>query len=73
MCAIIAIATQHKWKVYQMDVKSTFLNGILKEEVYVDRQPNYEVSSEEYKVYRLKRALYGLNQAPQAWYNKNDS
>ena len=34
MCVVIAIASQHKWKVFQMDVKSTFLNGVLKEEVY---------------------------------------
>ena len=47
-----------------MDVKSTFLNGVLKEEVYVEQPPGYEVAGEENKVYRLKRALYGLKQAP---------
>ena len=56
-----------------MDVKSTFLNGVLKEEVYVEHPPSYEVIGEENKVYRLKRALYGLKQAPQAWYNRIDS
>ena len=60
VCAVIAIAAQHKWKVYQMDVKSAFLNGVLKEEVYVEQPPGYEVTGEENKVYKFKRALYGL-------------
>ena len=71
--AVIAIAAQHRWKVFQMDVKSAFLNGILKEEVYVEQPPGYEVAGEENKVYRLKRALYGLKQAPRAWYSRIDS
>ena len=56
-----------------MDVKSAFLNGVLKEEAYVEHPPSYEVACEENKVYRLKRALYGLKKAPRAWYNKIDS
>jgi hypothetical protein len=40
---LLAIAAQHKWKVYQMDVKSSFLNGVLEEEVYVDQPPGFEV------------------------------
>ena len=71
-CTIIAIAAQHKWKVYQMDGKSTFLNGVLKEEAYVEQPPGYEVVGEENKVYRLKRALYRLKQAPRAWYSRID-
>lgn len=70
---VIAIAAQHKWNVFQMDVKSAFLNGVLKEEVYVDQPPGYEVLSEEGKVYKLKRALYGLKQAQRAWYSRIDS
>ena len=73
MHAVIAIAAQHKWKVYQIDVNSAFLNGVLKEEVYVEQPPSYEVVGEENKVYRLKRALYGLKQAPKAWYSRIDS
>ena len=49
-----------------MDVKSAFLNGVLKEEVYVEKPPNYEVLGEEHKVYWLK-------QAPWAWYSRIDS
>ena len=56
-----------------MDVKSAFLNGVLKEEVYVEQPPSYEVVDEEQKMYRLKRALYGFKQAPRAWYSKIDS
>ena len=46
MRVVIEIAAQHKWKVFQMDVKSAFLNGILKEEVYVEQPPGYEVAGE---------------------------
>jgi hypothetical protein len=47
-----------------MDVKSTFLNGDLKEEVYVQQPPGFTVAGEEGKVYHLRKALYGLRQAP---------
>jgi hypothetical protein len=70
---LLAIAAQHKWHVYQMDVKSTFLNGFLEEEVYVDQPPGFEVQEHPTKVYRLKKALYGLKQAPRAWYRKIDT
>ncbi|KAG9454135.1 hypothetical protein H6P81_007039 [Aristolochia fimbriata] len=57
---LIALAVQNRWKIYQMDVKSAFLNGYLEEEVYVEQPPGYEKKGEEEKVYRLKKALYGL-------------
>jgi hypothetical protein len=56
-----------------MDVKSTFLNGILEEEIYVQQPPRYEIKGQEDKVYRLKKDLYELKQAPRTWYNKIDS
>ena len=56
-----------------MDVKIAFLNGVLKEELYVEQPSHYEVVGEEQKVYKLKRALYGLKKAPWAWYNRIDS
>ena len=56
-----------------MDVKLTFLNGILREEVYVQQPPGYQILGHEQKFYRLKKALYGLKQAPRAWYSRIDS
>jgi len=56
-----------------MDLKSTFLNGVLKEEVYVAQLPGYEVEGQEDKVYWLRKALYGLKQAPHTWYRKIDA
>ena len=70
---VLAIAAQNKRHVYQMDVKSAFLNGYLEEEVYVEQPQGYEVPGQEHKVYRLKKELYGLKQAPIAWYNRIDS
>lgn len=70
---VVVIVTQHNWKVYQMDVKSTFLNGVLKEEVYVMQPPGYEVEGQEGKVYRFRKPLYGLKQALHAWYNRIDA
>ena len=70
---VLAIAAQNKWMVYQMDVKSAFLNGYLEEEVYVQQPPGYEIKGHGHKVYRLKKALYGLKQAPRAWYSRIDS
>jgi hypothetical protein len=70
---LLAIASQHKWQVYKMDVKSSFLNGSLEEEVYVDQPPRFEVQEHPTKVSRLKKDLYGLKQAPRAWYNIIDT
>jgi hypothetical protein len=69
---ILAIEAQQKWKVYQMDVKSAFLNGVLEEEVYVDQPPGFEVQEKSTKVYRLKKSFYVLKEAPRAWYNRID-
>eukprot|EP00253_Pinus_taeda_P030808 PITA_30808 len=71
--AVLSIAAQNKWKVYQMDVKSAFLNGVLKEEIYVEQPLGYEKKGEEHKVCKLKKAFYGLKQAPRAWYSRIDS
>lgn len=73
MWVVIAITIQHKWKAFQMDVKSTFSNGVLKEEVYMEKPLAYEVLRQERKVYRLKKALYRLKQALEASYNRFDS
>jgi hypothetical protein len=58
------------FKLYQMGVKSAFLNGFLEEEVYVKQPPGFESAEFPHKVYRLRKALYGLKQAPHAWYGR---
>ncbi|CAL9001633.1 unnamed protein product, partial [Prunus brigantina] len=70
---LIALAAQRGWKLFQLDVKSAFLNGVLHEEVYVDQPPGFVIKNKEDGVYRLKKALYGLKQAPRAWYDEINS
>uniref|UniRef100_A0ACD5X227 Uncharacterized protein n=1 Tax=Avena sativa TaxID=4498 RepID=A0ACD5X227_AVESA len=70
---LIAIAAQQCWEVHHMDVKSAFLNGDLQEEVYVAQPPGFVREGQEGKVLRLRKALYGLRQAPRAWNTKLDS
>ncbi|GJU04205.1 integrase, catalytic region, zinc finger, CCHC-type containing protein [Tanacetum coccineum] len=65
----IANAASKNMTIYQMDVKTTFLNGKLKEEVYVSQPEGFVDPDHPTHVYRLKKALYGLKQAPRAWYD----
>ena len=53
-----------------MDVKSTFLKGILSEEAYVEQPKGFEDPRFPNHVYRLKKALYGLKQVPRVWYER---
>jgi transposase InsO family protein len=63
---ILAYATHRDFKLHQMDAKSAFLNGPLQEEVYVEKPPGFEDSNLPNHVYKLHKALYGLEQAPRA-------
>ena len=62
-----------KWYLHQMDVKTTFLNGVIEEEVYIEHPQGFEVKYRETHAWKLKKALYGLKQAPRAWYGRINS
>jgi hypothetical protein len=66
---LIAYATNHDFKLYQMDVKSAILNGPLQERVYVEQPPGFEDPRKPNHVYLLHKALYGLKQDPRAWFD----
>ena len=57
---IVAIAVKNSWSMYQLELKSAFLNGELEEEVYVNQPPGFEIKGKEGYVYKLDKALYGL-------------
>jgi len=65
---LLDYASHHDFKLYQMDVKSAFLNGPLSELVYVEQLPGFEDPKYPNHAYKLHKALYGLKQAPRAWY-----
>jgi hypothetical protein len=70
---IISLASIMGWKLHQMDVKTSFLNGQVEEEVYLEQPKGFVVHRKESRVCKLKKALYGMKQAPRAWYERIDS
>ncbi len=64
---IIALAAQHGLQLHQMDVKTAFLNGELKEEVYMEQPGGFVVEGKEHPVCKLNRSIYGLKQSPRCW------
>jgi hypothetical protein len=71
--AIISLVASMGSSLHQMEVKTALLNGVIEEQVYIDQTQGFEVHPRETHVYRLKKALYGIKQAPRAWYARIDS
>jgi hypothetical protein len=67
---LLAFATHHDFKLYQMDVTSAFLNGPISELVYIEQPSGFEDSKFPNHVYKLHKTLYGLKQAPRVWYER---
>jgi hypothetical protein len=67
---LLAYATSHNIKLYQMYMKSAFLNGKINELMYVEQPPSFEDSKKPNHVYKLSNVLYGLKQPPRAWYER---
>jgi hypothetical protein len=67
---LLAFAASKRFKLYQMDMKSAFQNGVIREEVFVRQPPSFENPKYPNRVYKLSKALYELKQAPRAWYTR---
>jgi hypothetical protein len=69
---LLAFACFINFKIYQMDVKSTFLNGTLEEKIYFEKLEGFMLSENQDYVGKLKKALYGLKQSPREWFSRLD-
>jgi hypothetical protein len=67
---LFALTSIYKLYVHQMDVKTTFLNRDLKEEVYIEQLEGFILPGNEEKIYKLVKCLYGLRQVPKQWHEK---
>ena len=70
---LLSLATTYGFEVEQMDVKTTFLHGDLKEEKYMSQLEHFIEKRKENLVWKLKKSLYGLKQSPRMWYQKFDT
>jgi hypothetical protein len=70
--SIIVIASTMGWKLHQRDVKTSLLNGVIEEEVYIEKPQGFVIHGKESHVYRLNKVLYGLKKEPRAWYVRID-
>jgi hypothetical protein len=65
---LLTYVAHHDFKLYQMDVKSAFMNGLVKEEFYMKQPPGFKDQEYPNHAYKLHKTLYGFKQAPRAWY-----
>jgi Reverse transcriptase (RNA-dependent DNA polymerase) len=70
---LLSIAVNKKWTLHQMNVKNTFLQGTLEEEIYMSLPPGYTQENNSNLVCKLNKSIYGLKQFPRAWYDKLSS
>jgi hypothetical protein len=69
---VINLVAHNGWKLHQMDVKISFLNGDLKEYIFTTQPQGFEAKGQEHKFCKRVKDLHGLKQAPQSWYAKMD-
>jgi hypothetical protein len=69
---LLSLATSYGLLIHQIDVKTTFLNGELEEEIYIDQPDDFTVNGQERMLCKLLKYLYGLKQAPKQWHEKFD-
>nr|GEW43605.1 ribonuclease H-like domain-containing protein [Tanacetum cinerariifolium] len=67
---VLSLVVSRKWPIHQLDVKNAFLNGDLSETVYMNQPPSFVDARFPNHVCRLQRSLYGLEQAPHAWFQR---
>ena len=67
---VLSLTISHKWTMHQLDFNNAFLNGFLKEDIYMEQPPSFVNPSHPTWVYKLYRALYRLKQAPRAWFER---
>lgn len=69
---VISLVAQMGCEIHQIDVETTFLNGLIEEGVYIEQPEGFEIHVKHTHVWKLKKSLYGLKHAPRAWYGRID-
>ena len=70
LCALLAMAAWNNWEIYQMDVKNAYLNGVLKEEIFMEQPPGFITPKDAQKVCYLFKPIYRLKQLGRGWYKR---